>query len=368
MPRKPSVRYWASRKGYCVKVNGVQHLLASGPDDAPSGPTYLVALDEFKRLMEVGNLDTAGDSNTVRVVLNAYLNAIENAVKPGTFRLRLQACKLFSDRWGSLRCADVKPFHCEQIITEMRRERKVGMQICRWGDGQAGIFVMGLKAGFNWAVKQQLIDRNPLTTVSVPKSTTKSRERILTPEEHAIVLGALTTRRTTNLRHLIIALENTGARPGELCNAKVEDWHDDIGAVVYYRDSARKEDEFRHKSSRRKDRVIYFTGDALKMVRDIVRQRKPGQHIFPTRSGRRYEDRHLVGCFKELRKRTGLPHLVPYVYRHTFATWWLTKGESVEVLATLMGNTPAVIMHHYAHLLHEHDALRAHLERVRGTT
>jgi integrase len=345
-------------------VNGIQHLLASGPDDAPSGPTYVLALDGFKRLMEVGNLDTAGDSNTVRAVLNAYLNA----VKPGTFRLRLQACKLFSDRWGSLRCADLKPFHCEQIIAEMRSERKVGKQICRWGDGQAGIFITGLKAGFNWAVKQQVIDRNPLATVSVPKSTTKSRERILKPEEHAIVLGALTTRRTTNLLRLIIALENTGARPGELCNAKVEDWHDDISAVVYYRDSARREGEFRHESSRRKDRVIYFTGYALKMVRDLVSQKKPGQHIFPTRSGRRYEDRHLVGCFRELRKRTGLPHLVPYVYRHTFATRRLTRGESVEVLVTLMGNPPAVIKHHYAHLLHKHDALRAHLERVRGTT
>jgi hypothetical protein len=35
---KPTVRYWPSRKGYCVKFNGQQHLLMSGPDDAPSGP------------------------------------------------------------------------------------------------------------------------------------------------------------------------------------------------------------------------------------------------------------------------------------------------------------------------------------------
>jgi len=97
-----------------------------------------------------------------------------------------------------------------------------------------------------------------------------------------------------------------------------------------------------------------------------VKGRKAGDHLFPTRSGRRYEDRHLVGCFKAIRERTGLQHLIPYVYRHTFATRWLKKGESVEVLATLLGNTPAVIMHHYSHLLHEHEALRAHLERVRG--
>jgi hypothetical protein len=39
----------------------------------------------------------------------------------------------------------------------MSRERTVGGQVHKWGDGQAGIFVSSLKAGFNWAVKQQVI-------------------------------------------------------------------------------------------------------------------------------------------------------------------------------------------------------------------
>ena len=41
MPRRASVRYWPSRGGYCCKLAGVQHLLASGPDDYPdSGFAY----------------------------------------------------------------------------------------------------------------------------------------------------------------------------------------------------------------------------------------------------------------------------------------------------------------------------------------
>ena len=83
MPRKPTVRYWSSRKGYCVKVAGVQHQLAAGPDDAPCGPVYLEAIDAFKRLMEKDSLPTAGDGNTVRAVLDAYLQAIEGKRKPG---------------------------------------------------------------------------------------------------------------------------------------------------------------------------------------------------------------------------------------------------------------------------------------------
>jgi hypothetical protein len=49
--RKPSVRYWESRKAYCCWIDGERHFLAHGPDDAPSGPTFLAALDQFKELL-----------------------------------------------------------------------------------------------------------------------------------------------------------------------------------------------------------------------------------------------------------------------------------------------------------------------------
>ncbi len=46
--RKPSVRYWDSRGGYCCWIDGQRELLAKGADDAPSGPVYLEALERFR--------------------------------------------------------------------------------------------------------------------------------------------------------------------------------------------------------------------------------------------------------------------------------------------------------------------------------
>jgi hypothetical protein len=40
--KKPSVRCWDSRGAYCCWIAGEQHTLAKGPDDASTGPTYLV--------------------------------------------------------------------------------------------------------------------------------------------------------------------------------------------------------------------------------------------------------------------------------------------------------------------------------------
>lgn len=31
MAKKPSVRYWASRKAYCCEIDGTQHILPKGP-------------------------------------------------------------------------------------------------------------------------------------------------------------------------------------------------------------------------------------------------------------------------------------------------------------------------------------------------
>ncbi|HKI30345.1 MAG TPA: hypothetical protein VKA46_00540 [Gemmataceae bacterium] len=73
MPRKPTVCYFASRNAYYCQHGGKRHRLADGPDDAPDGLNSLAALDAFKQLMQMGSVQTAGDRNTVRVVLETYL-------------------------------------------------------------------------------------------------------------------------------------------------------------------------------------------------------------------------------------------------------------------------------------------------------
>src|SRR5438876_5378830 len=111
MPRKPSVRYFTSRGAYYCQWQNQQHRLATGPDDAPTGPVYLEALAKFKGLLEMGQIDQAGDSNTVRVILEAYLQYIEHKRKAATLSFRLHAYKPFVALHGDLRVADLKHYH-----------------------------------------------------------------------------------------------------------------------------------------------------------------------------------------------------------------------------------------------------------------
>jgi integrase len=367
MPRKlERPRYFTTRDAYYVQWHGKQVKLASGPKDEPDGPTYLKALDAFKTLMERGSMDTAGDANRVKPIFNAYMQAKEGKLRPKAFHIKREMLGLFVARYGDLKAGEVKPYHAESILTEMRKPRHVGKRVFRWNDAQCVIFLRQLKAAFAWAVKNELITRNPMAAIEMPRVRSKSRERIVTPAEHDKVLALLSKRRQQSLRRIIVALEDTGARPSELTEAKVSDFNPAIGAIEYFPDNLRGEHEHAHKTSGKgKHRVIYFTGQSLEMVKELCNGKKPTDYIFTTNGGRKYRLKTLDICFRSIRERIGLPHLVPYAYRHTFATRWLKQGKSIEYLATVLGNSPETIYRHYAHLINEHDTLRQQLEEFR---
>ena len=372
MARKPQVRYFASRGAYYCQIDGKQHSLAKGPDDFPDGPTYKAAFDAYQRLLDMEDLPEQGTTARVRAVLDAYLQAVERKVRATSFQRKLALLRLFSKRHGDQPVWAVKPLMIEEFILEMRRGRMVksavGERLVRWKKpGIERTFLIQLKAAFAWAVKQQILPFHPLVNVETPPAQTKARERIVTPEEHGRVMASLTRSNQRTLRNIIIALEATGARPGELLSARAGDFDHDLGAIVYYADDKRREDEFAHKSSRRKDRIIYFTGTALAMIRDLCAGKNKTDVLFPNSRGKQCPGNTLVTSFERLRERLGLPHLVPYAYRHTFATRWLMRGGSIDHLAELLGNSPDIIRKHYSHLCKQHGFLRAKLEEFRAT-
>lgn len=100
---KPSVKYWDFRKGYMCKFRGKQYLLCSGPDDGPTGPTYLKALDEFTKLLKAEERRTS-NTLSVREVLERYLKFISTKKKPGTVEIRQRSFEPFVDHRPNGKC------------------------------------------------------------------------------------------------------------------------------------------------------------------------------------------------------------------------------------------------------------------------
>jgi hypothetical protein len=187
-------------------------------------------------------------------------------------------------------------------------------------------------------VKNGLLTTNPIQNMEKPPANSRGREILVGPEDHHRVLTVV----SRNFRPFLIALENTGARLQELAQATAKDWDDKLGALVYY--ARPKKGEFSHKTSgKKKERVVFFTGEALAMMRELVR-RYPDGPLF--RTGHRHKDdpgpprwrpKDIVKVFGGIRKKIGT-YVTAYSYRHTKHTNLLLAGMDVGTWAKGSGS------------------------------
>jgi len=343
--------------------------LGNGPDDQPDGPNYKKAFDAWYDLVNGKSLSEAGDDNRLRDIANEFLTTVAETLRPATVRSYKYHLGILVAKHGTRQVKDFKPIHLREIIRERRKPRLIpDGRTVRWNDSTVSTFTVIVKTCLNWAVSDKLIKTNPIADMEQPPQKTKSRDRTLLTVEKKIILERLKPPHYESLRNIILALDNTGARPGELINAKVSDFDSKLRAIVYYADDCRREDEFAHKNSgRQKTRFIIFSGEVLELVRRLARSKGPDEFLFPTRKGKQYSGHNLDHCIKRIGERAGIPWLVPYTYRHTFATNWLREGKGVEKLAVLLGNSPQTIQRHYNHLLHLAPALWPELEDFNRT-
>jgi integrase len=367
MARRSQVRYFPSRRAYYTQINGQQHHLADGPDDAPSGPTYLAAVNKFARVMTLAAGADAKDQNSVHAVLEHYLRHVERTRKPGTLKVRVVRLLPFVKEYGQKTVAELTPFDVVAFCEKMRNPRKTRVgpaanesyRVDSWGDGSVTSFIDGLKAAFRWAVKRKLINNNPVEDLERTQAGSRSAQCVITAEQHQKILAAC---RDPGFRRLLVCLQNTGARPSELINATASDFDADLGAVVFYADARRRKDAYSHKTAGKgKERTIYFTGEALAVVQQLCAQRKSGP-VFRTRDDRPFTLDMVGDRFRLIRKKLKMPTLTPYGYRHAFATNWLLAGKTVDLLAEALGNSPAAIRKHYAHLCTDRRRIRAEIE------
>jgi hypothetical protein len=89
----------------------------------------------------------------------------------------------------------------------------------------------------------------------------------------------------------------------------------------------------------------------IKDYRPLLPNAKTSPHLFLTRYGHPYSA-HILGAEirSAMERRTGVK-LNPHVIRDIAATTLLSKGHSYDMVAALLGNTVAMVIQHYAHLI-----------------
>lgn len=159
------------------------------------------------------------------------------------------------------------------------------------------------------------------------------------------------------LGNVLLALHQTGARPGEVISVTAAEFYPEQGLWVLDK----------HKTAHKgRQRIVYLTPEVTSLCKELA-QRYPEGPLFRNAHGKPwYDSNYLAQRLRALHKRLGVQGVIPYGYRHGFATDALSRGVADAVVAELLGHSGTAMLHkHSAHLTARSQALREPLGRVR---
>ena len=250
--------------------------------------------------------------------------------KPATMRIRSSAIyRHIVPRLGNLRIGAVRRRH---VVALQQRLAATPVQANNVVVTLSQIYA---KAG-DWGVLAE--GTNPCRHVELYRQ--RRRERFLTEAEferlgrvldEALENGGATPEAVAAIRLLML----TGCRRGEILKLR---WDDvDLDAP-----------ELRLRDSKTGPRVVPLSPSAARLLAGLHRSaagewvipgRKPGAHMV-----------RLGNAWRRLRKRAGLHDVRLHDLRHSFASSALALGESLPMIARLLGHRQIASTARYAHL------------------
>lgn len=369
MARKPSVNYWASRKAFCCRIDGVEHVLAEGEDDSKrQGPVFSAATKRFGELIVAkssGKLEV-GDTRII-TLCERYIQHLERHGKniESIKSLLMPAVKSF----GTVRVECLKPLHVQEWLDGMTT----------WNVNTRNTGYAKLVRTLNWNRDQGYIQAHPLkhgkkAPVDLDRNTSRGKEYILSPELQTLLIEEAASGRFINNKGFsdyLFALQQTGARPEEIAEAEAYHYNPHIGAIVY-RWNAKKGFIWKNAEKTEKDRYIFLTPELQRMVEDKIRAQGDGFIFRPSRSGAapQFMDKNRISSFQRLRRRGKVAdylarhniderHVILYGFRHSKITAMLKQGLSIKYVADLMGTSVKMIERVYGHLDADLSDMRA---------
>lgn len=216
-------------------------------------------------------------------------------------------------------------------------------------------YVTDVKAMWNWGA-----GRNPDHPVASHMPETHDPFRRLkrpTPGQKNLTADSLPTdaevdqlirnSKFEGFQPILKALHQTGARPGELCGAKVRDFDPDNRSIILYR---HKNDGRRHENAT--PRVVPLSGNAFKLIQGGCEGKKPDEPIFTGPLGAAWTRDRLGKKFREVRRQLEASvreHITLYWFRHLWISEALRNGCPIATVAAAAGTSAAMIQKTYGH-------------------
>lgn len=278
MARKPSPWYREDREGWFVTLNGQRHFLGTHPEGAPTPKksertklwnTPRVILDAFHKLVAEGppeelpepaEEEAGPGEDSVVAVLDDFLTWCQENREPITARRYAEFCQDFvrADAGRGRKVGELPALELTSKHVTLWLNTHAG-----WGPTTKRSAITALQRGFNWAVKNRGLARNPIRGMDKPEA--KRRSDVITAEEFQTLLDFLAD---DPLAELLIVSYDCGARPFEVKDLEARHLQLDKSRAVIPAEEAK---------GRKHTRTIYFpTERSMEIVARMAAEHPSG--------------------------------------------------------------------------------------------
>jgi len=216
-------------------------------------------------------------------------------------------------------------------------------------------------ACWSWAVRKGVLPSHQLKNVEKPAK--RQRSHFVNDNEFQQLLRATHPRRVPGFgpartrrpskgaafRQLLIAADQTAARPGELCSLLWDqvDWERKIWVLPDHKTRTTQKIP--------RPRIIPMTHVVEKLLRWRQRYCPPSQYCFTDSRGNPWNRNSLRCRMRQLRRKTGLgADVVFYAIRHRRATKLIMNTGDLKSTSMLLGHQSVSMTERYVHLAADH--------------
>ncbi len=270
--------------------------------------------------------------------------------------------KLVLPAWGARKVVDIRTRDVDQLLAEVakgrarphksktNKTRAKPLQGARPTPGRANRLGCAIRKMFNLAVRWEIRTDNP--AAGFIRNPEYPRERFLDLKEIGRLSEVLDAHQNRRAADVIRLLMLTGARRGEVLNARWEQF--DLEGAVWTKPAATTKQRRLHRAPISAAAVALLRTIRLRVPLDcpwVFPGDVPGK---PMQEIKRFWD--------DVRAKAYLPAVRIHDLRHTFASLLVSGGMTLPMIGKLLGHTQVQTTQRYAHLLD--DPLRAGLEQV----
>lgn len=268
---------------------------------------------------------------TVQQLVDAYLTHGTERLGARTIEDKTRILKAFALCFGPMRVSDCKRYMLTDWIAQ---HPSLKSNWTKYG------WASSVRAAFNWACKEDRIDRNPFDKLAW--SIGGRRRQPMSDQQYRALL------RVANppFRSVVFFQAMTGARPGEMAAALWENVDWERSAIVLH------EHKTAHTQREPRPRTIILHPVVLRMLQVLCRRRRPSQeHVFVNAWGLCWKHSAICQRMKGYRAKAGIPPgLSLYSLRHAFATRCIVNGVDLKTTSELMGHSAVRMTEWYTHI------------------